>query len=188
MPKNIILASASPRRKKLLKKITKDFFVVSSGFDEKTINEKKPIKFAAKASYGKAMDVALKNKENTVIGADTIVVLDKKILGKPKNIRDAFFMLKNLSGRRHEVITGISVVNIKKKKIKTWHEKTFVFMKNNSDETILNYLNSKKPLDKAGAYGIQEIGGLMIDKIIGDYDNVVGLPLKRLKKVLSKFA
>ncbi len=182
MKKPIILASASPRRKSLLKKIIKKFKILPSAVDETKIKHKTPEGFAIKAALTKAEAVAKKKKNAIVIGADTIVVLGKKILGKPKHKKDAYKMLKMLSGKTHKVITGIAVIG--NKKISDY-EVTRVTMKKVSDKTIQNYVESGKPLDKAGSYGIQEIEGKFIKKINGDYNNVVGLPLKLLSKLLK---
>ncbi|MFH1361689.1 MAG: Maf family protein [bacterium] len=186
MPKKkIILASKSPRRRELLKKIVKSFKVSVSSIDETKISAKTPEGFAIKAALAKAEDVALKHKNSLVIGADTIVVLGKKILGKPKNKKDAFKMLKSLCGKTQRVITGVAIVDSDTFEKTTGYEVTKVSMKKASDKDILNYINTHKPLDKAGSYGIQEMDEVFIKKIIGDYDNVVGLPVKLLKVLFS---
>lgn len=182
--KRIILASSSPRRKKLLKTIYRSFRVIPSRFDESKLKAKSPEGFAVKAAIAKAEDVALKRKNALVIGADTIVVLGKNILGKPKNRKDAVRMLKSLSGRIHKVITGIAVVDSKTLKTFADYVVTKVKFKKMSDKRIFDYVRSGKPLDKAGAYGIQEIEKEFGIEIKGDYNNVVGLPLKMLKKLL----
>ena len=157
LPKpKIILASASPRRKELLKKIVRSFRVVIADVDESSIKAASPLLFARKAAIIKAKAVAKKHKDSIVIGADTIVVLGNKILGKPKNKREAIAMLTSLAGRTHKVITGIAVIfpglkvfsDIAITKIKT---------KKISTIDILDYVKTGRPLDKAGAYGIQEI-------------------------------
>ena len=181
----IILASASPRRKELLKKIVRDFRVITGGVDEASIKAASPLLFARKAAILKAKAVAAKHNNSIVIGADTIVLLGKKILGKPKNKKEAIAMLTSLAGRTHRVITGIAVIfpglkvvsDVAVTKIKT---------KKVSAEEILDYVNTGRPLDKAGAYGIQEIEEIFIDKIDGDYENVVGLPVFKLKKILAR--
>lgn len=182
--KRIILASSSPRRKKLLKTIYRSFRVIPSQFDESKLKAKSPEGFAVKAAIAKAEDVALKRKNALVIGADTIVVLGKNILGKPKNRKDAVRMLKSLSGRIHKVITGIAVVDSETLKTFADYVVTKVKFKKMSDKRIFDYVRSGKPLDKAGAYGIQEIEKEFGIEIKGDYNNVVGLPLKMLKKLL----
>ncbi|MFA4859029.1 MAG: Maf family protein [Candidatus Margulisiibacteriota bacterium] len=184
MPTKFILASASPRRKALLKKIIKNFRVVNSGIDESALKATSPVGYAQKAARIKAQAVAARHKDAVVIGADTIVVLGKHILGKPKNSADALRMLKNLAGKTHQVITaltvffpnGKSISRITRTKIKT---------NQISDQVIRTYVSSGRPLDKAGAYGIQEIEELFVEKIKGDYDNVVGLPVKTLQRMLK---
>ncbi|MFH1361185.1 MAG: Maf family protein [bacterium] len=186
MPKKkIILASKSPRRQELLKKIVKKFKVSVSSVDETKIKAATPEGFVIKAALAKASEVARKHKNSLVIGADTIVVLGKKILGKPKNKKAAFKMLKSLCGKTQKVITGIAIVNSDALAKTTGFEVTKVFMKKASDEDIRRYIETHKPLDKAGSYGIQEMDEVFINKISGDYDNVVGLPVKLLKKLLS---
>ena len=179
----IILASASPRRKELLKKIVKNFRVVESGVDEGCVSAAPPILFAKNAAILKAKAVAVKYKKSIVIGADTIVVLGKKILGKPKDKKDAVAMLKSLSDATHKAITGIAVI-FPGGKIVSDAAVTKIKMRKLSKKDILAYVNSGRPLDKAGAYGIQEIEDAFVEKIEGDYDNVVGLPVQKLKKIL----
>ncbi len=168
----------------MLKTICRNFQVVPGRFDEAKLKSKTPEGFAVKAAIAKAEEVALKRKNALVIGADTIVVLGKKILGKPKNKKDAVRMLKSLSGRIHKVITGIAVVDSETFKTFADFVVTKVKIKKVSDKTILDYVRSGRPLDKAGAYGIQEIEKEFGIEIKGDYNNVVGLPLKRLKQLL----
>ncbi|MEA3494025.1 MAG: Maf family protein [Candidatus Margulisiibacteriota bacterium] len=184
--KKIVLASTSPRRKKLLKKICRSFQVIPSHLDESKLKAKSPEGFAVKAAIAKAEDIALKKRGTLVIGADTIVVLGKKILGKPKNKKDAIRMLKSLSGRIHQVITGIAIIDSETFKTSADYVVTKVQFKKLSDKTIFDYVQSGKPLDKAGSYGIQEIENEFGIEIKGDYNNVVGLPLKGLKKLLCQ--
>ena len=186
--KKVILASASPRRKKLLKKIVKEFKVVPSKVKESELSAKTPEAFAVKAALAKAEDVALKQRNAIVIGADTIVVLGKKLLGKPKGKKGALAMLKSLVGKTHKVVTGIAVIDSETFEKHADFEVTKVKMKKVPPKAILDYVKTGKPLDKAGAYGIQEIEEIFIDKIVGDYENVVGLPAQRLKKLLGKVA
>lgn len=188
MPKKkqqIILASASPRRKKLLKKIIKNLKVVAGKVKESRIKAKTPIGFALKAALAKATDVAKKQKNSLVIGADTIVVLDNKILGKPKTKKEAVAMLKKLRGKTHQVITGIAVVDSETNSKATDYDITQVKMKKVPDQNILDYVKSGKPMDKAGAYGIQEIEKTFGITIKGNYDNVVGLPVGKLKSLIQ---
>jgi septum formation protein len=160
--------------------------VVDSSVDESRIRAKSPLLFAKKAAAAKARAVAEKHKNSIVIGADTIVVLGRKILGKPKNKKDASAMLKSLSGTTHKVITGLAVF-IPGKKMVSSYALTQVTMKKVSQRAIADYVNSGRPLDKAGAYGIQEIEDPFIEKIEGDYDNVVGLPVYKLLGILKLY-
>src|SRR3989338_901665 len=186
--KQIILASASPRRQKLLKKVIKSFTIVPSHVDESTIRAKTSEAFAVKAALAKAEEIALKHKNSIVIGADTIVVLGNEILGKPRSKKEATAMLKSLSGKIHKVITGLAVVDTNTFKNITDYEITKVRMGKPSIKLIKEYVDSGRPIDKAGAYGIQEIKKEFIDGIEGDYDNVVGLPVARIKELLKKFS
>ncbi|HLD34843.1 MAG TPA: Maf family protein [Patescibacteria group bacterium] len=183
MRHKIILASRSPRRRELLRKIVKSFRVIESNVDESLIRAKTPLLFAKKAAAAKAKAIAEKHKNSIVIGADTIVVLGRKILGKPKDKKDAAAMLKSLSGTTHKVITGLAVI-IPGKKMISSYALTRVTMKKISPQAIADYVDSGRPLDKAGAYGIQEIEDPFIEKIDGNYDNVVGLPVAQLEKIL----
>jgi len=186
--KRIILASASPRRKELLAKIIKKFKIVPSRIDESKIKAKSPAVLALKTALAKANDVAAQQPKAIVIGADTIVVLGKMIIGKPKNKKDAVRILKSLSGKTHKVITGLAVVDTAKQRINATYVVTKVKMKKVKENAILDYVDSGRPLDKAGGYGIQEIEEMFIDRIDGDYDNVVGLPVIALKKLIQKLS
>jgi MAF protein len=182
----IILASASPRRAELLKKIIKRFKIIPSRLNEAEIFGTTPEDFAVKAALAKAEEVALQHRKGLVIGADTIVVLGKKILGKPKSPRDAVATLKKLSGKTHKVITGIAVIDAATSRARADYETTAVKMKKIPEREIRDYVKTGKPLDKAGSYGIQEIEEIFIAGIKGDYDNVVGLPTRKLKALLQK--
>jgi septum formation protein len=181
----VVLASASPRRKQLLKKLIKKFAVTVSRIDESKIKAKTPEAFAVKAALAKAMDVAQRQKNALVIGADTVVVLGKKVLGKPRGKKEAAAMLRSLAGRTHKVITGLAVIDATSGLLKTAYKTTRVKMKRVSEKTILAYVKTGQPLDKAGAYGIQEIDQQFGITVKGDYDNVVGLPVRALKHLLS---
>jgi septum formation protein len=181
----IILASASPRRAELLKKILKDFKIVASGFDESKLDHSDPVAFAKKASYEKARDVASRNFDALVIGADTIVVNKGGIYGKPKDLKEAKAMLKALSGRTHQVITGVTL--FRNGRSVTGHAETEVTFNPLSEKDIDDYLKDSRVLDKAGSYAIQEIGDKFVKKIKGERDNVVGLPVALLKEMLRLF-
>lgn len=182
----IILASNSPRRREILSQIGIQYEVIPSKFEENALNMS-PENMVMYFAEEKAMDVAKKVKEEAfVIGADTIVY-QNGIMGKPKDNEDAARMLKNLSGVFHGVITGISVVHTPSLNKITDYERTLVKFKNISDDEIQAYIKSGEPMDKAGAYAIQGIGSLLVEKIEGCYFNVVGLPVYRLSKILEGF-
>lgn len=183
----IILASSSPRRKELLQLIHLPFTVHPSDVDENISEPLPPNKMVEELAYRKAADIAKNYHEGIVIGADTIVVLDDEILGKPKNVDDAFAMLTRLQGRTHEVYSGIAIIDAATEKNKVTHQKTKVVMKPLTEEEITLYINTKEPMDKAGSYGIQGIGAMLIEGIEGDYFNVVGLPVSLLTQELQHF-
>lgn len=183
----IILASRSPRRKKLLKKVIKNFKVIPSNVDEKNIEEKNPVNLAIRAATLKAKNVGDKFPESLVIGADTVVVLGNKVLGKPENKEEARNMLHSLSGTNHKVITAIALYQGSKKRLLKGYEITRVKFKNLSSAEIEEYLSTKNYQGKAGSYGVQKIGDKFVEIIEGDYENVVGLPLKKLVQLLKKF-
>ena len=178
----LILASKSPRRKELMEYVGEEFVISSAEVDESYDESLSPDKVVEYLSYIKAMP--LNNGENIVIGADTVVSVDGNILGKPIDEKDAFDMLKKLSGREHTVYTGVTLA--KGENVNTFSVATKVYFYELSDEEILEYIKSGEPMDKAGAYGIQGKGCIFIEKIDGDYFNVVGLPVSRLKKELDK--
>lgn len=182
----IILASNSPRRREILSQLGIQFEVIPSKFEE-NVSKMNPENLAMYFAEEKAMSVAKNIKEEAlIIGADTIVY-QNGVMGKPKDNQDAARMLKNLSGVFHTVITGISLVHTSSLKKVTDYEKTLVKFKNMSDDEIQAYIKSGEPMDKAGAYAIQGIGSLLVEKIEGCYFNVVGLPVYRLSKILDGF-
>ena len=180
----IILASASPRRKELLKFITEDFTVRVSDAEEVIDPDLTAEETVKSLAVIKGEAVAKDFPEDTVISADTIVVLDGKILGKPADEEDAFRMLKSLSGRTHEVFTGVCVIYDDKKLV--FAERTEVSFYELSEEEIRAYIATSEPADKAGAYGIQGKGCTLVKCISGDYNNVVGLPVARLNRLLKE--
>ena len=176
---DIILASGSPRRKELLARAGYEFSIVVSDADESVPAGLDPEQVARHLARAKASAVAaITDAGHTVIGADTIVVLDGRIFGKPESDEDAFQMLSELSGRAHEVITGVCIVD--GSFVDTFSETTEVVFRSLSDDEIRDYIATGEPADKAGAYGIQGLGGRLVDHIEGDYDNVVGLPVVAL--------
>lgn len=188
--KKIILASASPRRQEILKNIGLQFEVLVSDADESKIDKNAvPVSiYVQELAMLKALSAAekLKNKNSLIISADTVVYLDGKILGKPKNEDNAREMLKFLSGKCHSVFTGICVMDAKTLKSICANEETKVYFKELSEERIDDYVRTKEPLDKAGAYAVQGLGGMLIDKTEGDFLNVIGLPAKKLFNILEK--
>ena len=189
MNKKIILASASPRRRELLTQIGLTFEVVVSETEEK-ITSTEPAKVVEELSIQKAEAVweKLAQNHNIVIGADTVVACDGKILGKPADVENAVEMLRLLQGRGHEVYTGVTVLYEEdgEKKSLTFHEKTTVHFYPMTEAQIREYVATGDPMDKAGSYGIQGFCARYIRGIEGDYNNVVGLPAGRVYQELHK--
>ena len=181
----IILASTSPRRIELLKNIGIDFEIIDPCVSEEGV-ESDPTKYAIENALAKASAVTSKLKRGIVIGADTIVVIEDRILGKPRNQVEAKRMLELISGRTHEVITGIAVIDVSKNMIKTASEHTEVKIRKLTISEIDAYVASGEPMDKAGAYAAQGKGALLIERINGCFYNVVGLPLFRLSMILEQ--
>ncbi|GMB07471.1 septum formation protein [Thermolongibacillus altinsuensis] len=181
----LILASSSPRRKELLEMIQLPFEILVSDVDESFDPNLPPKEIVQQLAFKKAKAVLAKAKDACVIGADTIVVYEGTILGKPKDENDAFRMLKMLAGATHEVWTGVAICT-ETEQI-TFAEQTKVTFWDLTDEEIWDYIATKEPLDKAGAYGIQQFGSLFVRKIEGDYFSVVGLPIAKTARELKKF-
>lgn len=177
---NIILASASPRRQELLSSVGIKFRVEPSNVDEEPIVDESPQEHVSRLASAKAKEVAGRVKQGDevwVLGADTIVIIDGELLGKPEGRVEALHMLKKLSGRMHKVITGYSIYNPSRdEEIKRAVETTVKF-KDLTDDEITGYVASGEPMDKAGAYAIQGLGAFMVEEIKGSYSNVVGLPV-----------
>lgn len=185
--KKIILASKSPRRSELLERLNLEFEIIVSQIDEESFEKTSPYEFVEKLAYEKANSVdKLTDTDALVIGCDTVVVLDDEIIGKPKDEDMAYDYLKRLSGNKHLVYSGIAIIDGKMDKTYISHEVTEVYMKELSDEEITAYVKTGEPLDKAGAYGIQGVGSIFIEKIVGDYYNVMGLPLNKFYKGLNE--
>lgn len=183
---SLILASNSPRRSALLSQINLKFTVSPARIKEQTQSNEKPEDYVVRIALAKGNIIAKKYPNSTVIGADTIVVLENKVLGKPKTKMKAKEMLKELQGKKHKVITGISVINKSKNIVLSRAIKTGVKMKALTEKEIDGYIRTKEPLDKAGGYAIQEMGTVLIDEIKGSYTNVVGLPLNALCELLRE--
>ncbi len=181
-PLPIILASASPRRKQLLEMIDLHFDINPSNVHEDFNINLSPEEFVQYYAKEKSLDIARQYKNCLVIGADTIVVLDGKILGKPKDNKESFAMLKSLSGRTHSVYTGVSLNQINNEISNTFFEKTDVTFLKLTDSTISYYIDTYNPLDKAGSYGIQDWFSVNVKKINGCFYNVMGFPLAAFYK------
>ena len=178
----IILASNSPRRKELLEQAGIEFEVKSADVEEVT-SKTLPQDVVMDLSLLKAKAIADENPGRKIVAADTVVAYDNQILGKPKDEEDAFNMLKMLSGKTHHVYTGVTIID-ESGKCNSFFECTAVSMYENSDELIREYISTGEPMDKAGAYGIQGRGAVLVKEIAGDYNNVVGLPLAKVYRVL----
>lgn len=181
----VILASTSPRRKELLQLLEIPFQIASANVDESFDKTLSPAEIVQTLALRKARAVAKDNKTAVVIGADTIVVLKDEILGKPSNSTEAIAMLTNLSGKTHSVYTGVALVQNDKQM--TFFEKTNVLFWELTTEEINSYVKTGEPFDKAGGYGIQDVGATLVKKINGDYYNVVGLPVSKLVRQLRAF-
>ena len=182
-PMQLILASASPRRSEILSRITRDFIVVPSRIVEDVTGS--PEEQVLALAEEKARAVAT-DHEGVIIGADTIVVIDGRILGKPNSRDQGWEMLQVLSGRGHDVLTGLCVLRNEDNSVRLWCEKTRVWFRDLTEQEIEHYLDTKEYVDKAGGYAIQGIASAFITGIDGDYFNVMGLPLCRLVLLLRE--
>lgn len=189
--KQIILASKSPRRRELLEKAGIKFKIAESKFEEYFDPKLNPRELVEKLSLEKAKAVYRKNSraggnKAIIIAADTLIVCDGKVLGKPKNEKDAKRMLQFLSGKVHSIITAFTIIDGDLNKIITKSEETKIHMRKINDNEINGYVQTNEPFDKAGAYAVQGIAEKFIEKIEGNFDNAVGLPLNSLMKELKK--
>lgn len=182
----IVLASQSPRRKELMGRMGLEFVTQASKIDESAFDGLEARELVATLSREKAQWIARQlDGETLVIGADTVVVRDGAALGKPKDAEDAVAMLLSLSGRDHQVCTGVTVC--RGDRVLTQVEETQVTFRDLTETEVRQYVSTGEPMDKAGAYGIQGLGGLLVEGIRGDYSNVVGLPVCRLGQMLKDF-
>lgn len=179
----VILASASPRRKEILKKLNIPFVVEVSNVNEEDISMK-PEVLVQELSLRKAKAVSEKHQDEIVIGADTIVAIGDKVLGKPQDDQDAFNMINSIQGQCHQVYTGVTICSPKEDF--TFYEKTDVYVRKMSKSEIEEYVATGEGKDKAGSYAIQGIFGQYIIRYEGDYDNVVGLPGEHVKQILEE--
>lgn len=186
----VILASRSPRRSNLLKQIGLDFTVQPADVNEAKFGstEKSPEELAVLLASKKAEVIAKEQfSSSIIIGADTIVCIGETILGKPSNRGEAKSTLRHLSSRSHEVITGVAIMKAPELQEITFSETTEVHFRELSDQEMDAYINTGEPMDKAGAYGIQGFGALLVDYIHGDYNNVVGFPLAAFYRYFRQF-
>ncbi len=183
----LILASASPRRSELLKQLGVEFRVLPSDAPEVHDDELTAREVCQVNAYRKAHAVAKKNPDALVLGADTLVYLDNKLLGKPSSLEDAYAMLERLQGRTHEVVTAVCLIHHRIRRQKVFSDVTAVTFRPLTSVEIQRYLIQTNPLDKAGAYAIQDNGELIVERISGSYTNVVGLPVEMLRDELSSW-
>ncbi len=183
----IILASTSPRRKELLEKTGLAFDIATSDYEEDMTLPLAPKELVIYLSQGKAKAVASKYPDAIIIAADTIVVYNNTILGKPHTAEKARIMLKILSGNVHSVLTSYTVLDTKKNKIISRMVESTVYFKKLIKEEINKYVATKEPMDKAGAYAVQGLGSSLIDRIEGSFSSIVGLPIEELLETLKEF-
>jgi septum formation protein len=179
-----ILASASPRREELLRQLKLDFTIVPSDAKEVFDDNLSPLELCQLNAHRKARTVAKKDPDALVLGADTLVFLDHQIFGKPKNLAEAKKMLLQLQGRTHQVVTGVSLIQLRAHREKIFAVSTDVMFRPLTPEQIDEYLAKINPLDKAGAYAIQESGEMVVSEISGSFSNVVGLPIEKVQSEL----
>lgn len=175
----LVLASASPRRKSLFSMLGVPYDVITSDVEETSVQAEDPLDYVREVALLKTKDVKGKNDDRTVIGADTVVVFENTLLHKPKTREEAIHHLERLSNNRHQVMTAVAIMT-KDGEVESFVEVTDVYFRKLSRQLIEKYVESNDPFDKAGGYGIQSGGALFIDRIEGDYNNVVGLPLASL--------
>jgi len=184
---SLILASASPRRSALLRQLGVEFRVVPGTIAEIHLNDLTAREVAQINAYRKARAVGKDYPDALVLGADTLVYLEETLFGKPTTLEEAYLMLDKLQGRTHQVVTAVCLLHLRGRRQRVFAETTSVSFRPLDAVKIRRYLNRVNPLDKAGAYAIQEQGYLIVDTIDGSYSNVVGLPLERLKMELQSW-
>ncbi len=185
--KQLILASGSPRRRTFLEDLGLEFEVRVADIPEDPLPAESPYEFVRRLAAEKAETISARFDSYWVLAADTVVVLDDEILGKPENEDHAVSMLMRMAGRRHEVLTGFCICCAAESVMIRQAVSTSVYFTNFSEATAVAYVNTKEPLDKAGSYGIQGRGGILVEKINGSYSNVVGLPLSEVIGELMRF-
>lgn len=186
MPR-LILASSSPRRKTLLEQLGLDFDIIVSEIEEKVEGYSTPEEAVKSLAYQKAFNVASTVDEGLVLGSDTIVTINNKILGKPNDKEEVFAMLKLLSGKVHKVITGVCLINVSDGSYLLESDTSLIKFREIDDNEINAYINSNEPFDKAGSYAIQGLGAVFVERIEGSYTGIVGLPLFIVDKMLKYY-
>ena len=181
----LILASASPRRAELLKQLHLEFQIVPGAVVETFDEQLSPLELCQLNAHRKARVIAKKHPDALVLGADTLVFLDGEIMGKPADVAEARRMLGRLQGRTHQVVTGVSLIHLRALRERTFAVSTDVTFHPLTVEQINGYLSKMNPLDKAGAYAIQEHGDTIVSEISGSFSNVVGLPIERVGEELA---
>jgi len=181
---SIILASESTRRVDILRTLGISFSIIPPKINETQRKDESPKNYVSRVSFEKAQSVGMHFPDKWVVAADTVIVYKNRIMGKPKDERDAFKMLKKLSGKWHKVITGFCILNVSKDIIYRDVVETKVFLREMDDREIIRYINTSEPLGKAGSYAVQGRGGYMVKEIKGSYSNVVGLPICELAEAL----
>lgn len=185
MANKLILASSSPRRQELLEQVQIPFTVRTKAVDESLIQSIDPLEKVRKLSKVKGRAVPLNSDQEVILSADTLISFEGKILEKPKTKEEAYEMIASMSGKTHEVLTGVTLR--RKDKEETFVERTKVEFWPLREEEIIAYINTDEPYDKAGAYGIQSLGAIFVKQLIGDFYNVMGLPLSRVVRKLREF-
>ncbi len=180
---NLILASSSPRRKELLERLNTPFIIKFKDINEE-FNSNLSVEENVKLVALKKAKAVYEDSDSVIIGCDTIVVLNNKVYGKPKDNNDAYNMLKTFSGVTHEVISGVAILY--KDIVKNFYVKSYVTFKELTDKEILDYIDTKECLDKAGSYAIQGIGAKLVKEYSGELENIIGLPIKEVKEVLEE--
>lgn len=184
-PPPLILASASPRRAELLRRVQPDFQIIPSDATEIVDGELSPQEICQLNAHRKARAVAKRIPDALVLGADTLVFLEGEVMGKPRDLADARRMLARLQGRTHQVVTGVSLMHLRGHRERLFAVGTDVTFRALDESQINDYLSKMNPLDKAGAYAIQEHGNMIVAEISGSFSNVVGLPVERLEEELA---
>ena len=180
----LFLASKSPRRRELLKNAGFEYSIESKDTDETMLEHLSVYDNVLNVSYKKALAVYNEHKDSCVLGCDTIVVYNNKIYGKPKSKEDALNTLLLLNGKTHSVISGVAIICPNKEY--RFYVESFVTFKNNTKEELINYIETGEPMDKAGSYAIQGIGSKLIEKYEGSFENIVGLPIDEVSKILNE--